>query len=169
MVSSRSVRIGVSPTDVAACSKCRVIKPMSAFFRDKTSPSGRHVQCKICKKQSTDKWRKANQTRVFMSGRRFSLLRKFHLTVPQYNTLLEEQGAACAICRNGCSSGRHLAVDHCHTTKRNRGLLCMNCNNGLGRFKDNPSLCIEAYRYLKKWRKKFAHTIPKMKGSHESN
>jgi len=43
----------------------------------------------------------------------------------KYNTLLSQQGGACAICQR-----KHiiLVVEHCHLTGRIRGLTCHRCN-----------------------------------------
>ncbi len=85
-------------------------------------------------------------------------LRKFGLTLDQFNTILESQDHSCAI----CGSAESLHVDHDHTccpTKDGscgsciRGLLCANCNNGIGRFKDSPDLLIKASEYVKRGKK----------------
>lgn len=74
-------------------------------------------------------------------------LRKYGLTVEQYQQLLKEQGGVCKICRLP-PAARRLAVDHDHDTKVIRGLLCVSCNRGLGMFRDNPNLLSEAKSYL---------------------
>lgn len=53
----------------------------------------------------------------------------------------------CEIC-NRPPNKRALALDHDHVTGKFRGWLCENCNNGLGRFKDNITLLLQAAIYL---------------------
>lgn len=77
------------------------------------------------------------------------------LTVEQIEIWREEtwykQNGRCEIC--GCYEielNKSLCVDHNHKTKKLRGLLCDKCNRGLGFFDDNPDLCREASKYLRK-------------------
>ena len=71
--------------------------------------------------------------------------------------MFENQQHRCAICHTHVSDvphksfGNPLVVDHSHSTGEVRGLLCPTCNSGLGHFKDNPELLIEASRYLKQF------------------
>jgi len=65
-----------------------------------------------------------------------------------YEKMFELQGRVCAICKEPCSKGNNLAVDHCHLTGQVRGLLCHRCNMSLGTFKDNLSLFRSASSYL---------------------
>lgn len=48
--------------------------------------------------------------------------------------MLVRQHGCCAICREACGTGRHLAVDHDHFNGRIRGLLCFRCNTSLARY-----------------------------------
>jgi Recombination endonuclease VII len=76
-------------------------------------------------------------------------------TLQDYNTMLEKQNNACAIChmpetRLDARSGKvnNLSVDHCHATGKIRGLLCNKCNKGLGHFNDNLELFHSIIKYL---------------------
>jgi hypothetical protein len=72
---------------------------------------------------------------------------RYQMTQSEYDIMLVKQHGGCAIC--GKTSGkRRLHVDHCHSTKKVRGLLCVNCNFGLGNFKDDPHMLVEAITYL---------------------
>ena len=42
------------------CSKCKVIKDISMFYRNKYKKDGRQTHCKECHNETTMKWRKAN-------------------------------------------------------------------------------------------------------------
>jgi hypothetical protein len=47
-------------------------------------------------------------------------------------------------------------LDHCHETGEFRGFLCNNCNVGLGKFKDDPVILINAIAYLQGHKEKEA-------------
>jgi hypothetical protein len=92
-----------------------------------------------------------NTTEHYRKRKKRSDLRKtFGINADQYNTMLEEQGHACAICGEKDICNRGLAVDHCHTTNRVRGLLCTNCNMALGKFQDNTDYLKKAIEYLER-------------------
>src|SRR3990167_1190384 len=75
---------------------------------------------------------------------------KFGITSSQYREMLEKQKGVCAICGGINSNGRKLAVDHSHDTGKIRNLLCSTCNHGLGHFKDNQTLLLNAVEYVRK-------------------
>lgn len=76
-------------------------------------------------------------------------LKKYGLTLDQYDELSIQQGDVCALCGNVNKNGKRLFVDHNHKTGQVRGLLCNNCNSGLGFFRDNPQILANAIEYLK--------------------
>ncbi len=77
------------------------------------------------------------------------VLRKYGLTAEQYNAMLDSQNSKCPICgyKFGQKKG-DVHVDHNHTTGQVRGLLCDKCNRGLGYFKDNSQVLLNAAAYL---------------------
>lgn len=89
-------------------------------------------------------------TRRFdMGGEHAKRLRKFGLTLSDYEFMAEFQNHACGICKTPQSKlQRKLAVDHCHSTGRIRGLLCSNCNTALGLLRDNPESIRRAARWI---------------------
>lgn len=88
----------------------------------------------------------ANPEKRYLTNRK-SDLRKYGITLEQYEKMEKKQKGLCAIC-GGKELGKKLAVDHCHTTSKVRGLLCYHCNNGLGKFKDDKQLLQKAINYL---------------------
>ena len=74
-------------------------------------------------------------------------LKKYNLTIEQYNKLIIEQDNKCLICGKP-QENKKLAIDHCHTTNKVRGLLCSRCNLGIGLFKDDPDLLLKAGQYI---------------------
>ena len=81
---------------------------------------------------------------------RRSKLKKFGLTLEDYELLLKNQNGVCAICKNRESSKMtsNLSVDHSHETGKVRGLLCARCNAGLGLLKDDIGCLQNAISYL---------------------
>ena len=73
-------------------------------------------------------------------------LKRYGITLAEYDALLEKQGGVCAICRK--RSRRRLCVDHCHLTGTIRGLLCDACNLGLGSLKEDQASLVAALAYL---------------------
>lgn len=102
-------------------------------------------------------WRDKNRERVQTYA-----LRRFGITLEQYNILLKEQDNKCAIClKPAASLNKRLAVDHDHKTGEIRGLLCNFCNHRLiGKHRDADKF-IRAANYLTKERKGWI--VPKRK------
>ena len=78
-------------------------------------------------------------------------LKMYGLTPEEYQSILEAQDHSCAICKTkDALNGKpnRMYVDHCHTTGKVRGLLCQKCNSGLGMFKDDPEMLMNAINYL---------------------
>lgn len=82
----------------------------------------------------------------------------YGLTEDDFDTLLEIQEGACAICRldeeriRDDGSTLQLSVDHIHDSAdrgRVRLLLCCRCNLALGLFRDDPVILQQAVEYLK--------------------
>jgi hypothetical protein len=75
-------------------------------------------------------------------------LRRYGISLAEYDALLARQGGVCAICRRRQSPRAKLCVDHCHLTGRMRGLLCRRCNLALGHLGDDQRTLIAALAYL---------------------
>lgn len=133
------------------------MRPREDFNKCKSRKDGLQGICKFCKpkrnrkwyeanrerkKATTDKWQRLNTDKVKGYG-----LKKYGITIEQYNLMLAAQNGVCAICKQP-EKNKNLSVDHNHATGKVRALLCEHCNRGLGHFKDNPILCSAAATYL---------------------
>jgi hypothetical protein len=145
------------------CNICKVEKSDSDFYRLKT---GRlFPYCRPCDNERKRKWAKANPdihraamrrgNRKYRACRpdrvkaqqRKRTLKKYGMSVEDYEQRLLEQGGVCQICSKNNDSQR-LAVDHCHINGRVRGLLCHRCNRALGYLGDNKELLLKCVAYL---------------------
>jgi len=103
------------------------------------------------RKQCYDKMYKQKHTKKHQKQNRSSyLVRKYNMTLEDYNKLYQKQRGKCIIC------GRwqpKLYVDHDHTTGKVRALLCNECNVGIGCLQDSSKICSKAVKYLKKYGK----------------
>lgn len=117
--------------------------------RDKSGIPRRCSKCKEIKKGigrdgfgSGIAWCRACQSRA-------NKMAKYRLTGKQLDKILNV--SACQIC-GGEFGKRGKNIDHCHSTGKVRGILCTQCNQGLGMFKDNQRLLLNAMVYLEKSR-----------------
>lgn len=86
---------------------------------------------------------------------RAQYLKKYGITVEDYENMLVSQNGVCKIChepetRMYKGTTARLSVDHDHKTNKVRGLLCDACNGCLGRMKDSPLRLRAAADYLEK-------------------
>jgi hypothetical protein len=75
-------------------------------------------------------------------------LKRYGLTINQFNNLNESQKGLCAICFRPSQNGR-LHVDHDHQTGEVRGLLCWTCNVAIGAMAENIDRLYAVIAYLK--------------------
>jgi Autographiviridae endonuclease VII len=118
------------------CPRCLTTKPTADFGWTGGARKRRQAYCQPCRRALRGK---ATPEQY----RRWSLSKRYGLTVGRYVGMAIRQGGRCAICREE----RRLEVDHDHTTGRVRGLICHSCNIGLVLLEDVPRLAA-ALRYL---------------------
>lgn len=101
----------------------------------------------------------------------YLLQRNFGITLEDYNTLLEAQGGACAVCGKLNGSDIHsgertkqLSVDHDHKTGAIRGLLCNDCNRAIGQLQENPEILRKAADYLEFHKQVFKDVCKNVEG-----
>jgi hypothetical protein len=107
-------------------------------------------------------WYQANKSIVSIKGKaarasnRESInlkrrLKKYGITLEQYNQKLVENNNSCEICKKPFTETP--AIDHDHTTGQFRSLLCDNDNTALGLMKENLATLESSMSYLKKYKK----------------
>jgi hypothetical protein len=159
-----------------ACVKCGVVQPLESFYKAPGTRDGHRGDCKDCFRARAKarypsvreaniararKWREDNLERYQANQRRMRgtpegkmrqraghLMRKFGMTIEQYEAMLEAQGGGCFICGRPLRDDISLHVDHDHSTGKVRGILCFRCNNALADFQENTQLLRKAIGYL---------------------
>ena len=127
------------------CTCCRKAHPLSNYSKNKSYSDGLSIYCKPCIRAKNATYRSKNPE----ATRANNLKSKFGLTLDEYDTMLSDQGGACAICGTDTPGGHgRFHVDHNHDTGENRGLLCHHCNVGLGHFRDSIATLSAAITYL---------------------
>jgi len=115
------------------CTTCNEIKNKFYFTKDKSVESGLSSSCKDCK--------------------RFSKIKNnYGIDKKDYLNLLKIQNNKCKICKEKLLNNKDIHLDHCHNSNIIRGILCNYCNVGLGMFKDNINLLLNAAEYLQNFK-----------------
>lgn len=131
------------------CSICKVEKDLSEFNKHKGRKFNVAGRCRQCQSIYHKKWYENNKTVMKEKFRKSSYFSRYNTTIEYYNQLLKKQNNSCAICHTKkCTTNKRFAIDHNHKTGVIRGLLCSECNTGLGKFKDDPNLLVNAIAYL---------------------
>src|SRR5580658_1161477 len=97
---------------------------------------------------------RASRPEIKQKNRATYFLRRFGISIEQWDAMLLACDGRCAICSEKFERPNEPHVDHCHQTGVVRGLLCHSCNSGLGHFRDNQQFLIQAASYLKEVTKK---------------
>lgn len=91
-----------------------------------------------------------------LSSRKHHLLKKYNMTVDEFEAWWIVFRGKCGICdidlvRPQKSRGQPMnsvCVDHDHASGKIRGLLCAGCNKGLGMFRDNKKSLKRALEWI---------------------
>lgn len=118
------------------CKPCAQAAKRASLERRPLSPEKRRLYQARYKAKHPDRQREVQQRRV---------LRKYGLTLEQYEAILAGQNGRCAICHKVSD---RLVIDHCHRTGEVRGILCGTCNVGVGMFDDSAEHLQAAIKYL---------------------
>ena len=116
------------------CGVCKLVKPLDDMERNASLKHGYGYRCRPCASEETRRQR----------------MKKYGISVEEYDALLARQNGTCAICKGPQHNGRQkrMHVDHCHETGLVRGLLCSRCNRGIGFFGHRADWMASAAGYL---------------------
>ena len=142
--------------ETKTCNACSKTKPLSDFHYSNSGSGKRKSKCKECQAKYfqeyrakntlrlQEKWRDASKRYHSYDNRRLRTLRKYNLTLDEYNDILESQDNKCLICKRKMA----LVIDHDHETGVVRGLLCNACNLAIGYFEDSTERLESAVKYI---------------------
>jgi hypothetical protein len=131
------------------CTKCKEVKPLTDFYKNKANKDGRGSYCKPCSNRNSLDWAK-NNPEAQKKHKRNSL---YKLDKDWYELTLVKQHFRCAGCLTHQKDLEYsLCVDHCHTTDKPRGLLCKPCNFALGHCDDDPDTLRRLAKYAEETR-----------------
>jgi 5-methylcytosine-specific restriction endonuclease McrA len=132
------------------CTKCKVEKTLSDFYKRKDSPIGIMPACKKCHSIKAKIYNQKNGYRAqkaqmsayqkleFVKKRRtLKRMYAYGISSEDYEKKLLMQNGCCAICKlHESKLNKTFHIDHDHKSNSVRGILCSNCNVALGMFKD---------------------------------
>lgn len=145
---------------IKVCSICKKEFPISNFRLRRGKP---RTDCKICQDTRIKEWVNENRDRVNENHRNWrarnkaitkrwwkhkNLIKKYGITLEQYDEMYTSQGGKCKICKDVYEV---LYVDHNHSTNKVRGLLCNKCNSAIGFLGEKEENFISAMEYLRSY------------------
>lgn len=126
--STRPSQVSSLPSS-KSCSKCGETKELTEFPVNTKMKLGRDSWCYLCRNTAA----KLSFEEQPEAWRDSWYLRKYGISLREYEELFESQSGICLICqRHADKFKRKLVVDHDHSTGEVRGLLCFGCNMKLG-------------------------------------
>lgn len=140
--------------DGRRCSSCRRRKEIAEFPPNAGEADGLSCYCRECVNRKGREQSKKPETAQYRRDymRRLGL-KKYGITLEQFNELFASQSGKCAICCDDLSDGvGGMSVDHDHSTTQVRGILCRLCNVGIGHFREREGALLAAIEYLKRSR-----------------
>lgn len=133
-------RVGRESAGTKYCPKCKEVKPVEEFGKNRAEKTGLTAYCKLCHNAAG----RETKQRLYGGTRYYHIQHRYGITAAEVDEMIARQGGRCMICRVG--KAEH--VDHDHKTGEVRGILCFNCNGGLGQFKDRRDTMARAIGYL---------------------
>ena len=139
------------------CPQCQSVKPLTEFHVRKSRGGQPASRCKTCSREAQRTWRskqtdyeKRRYQIVKVETRERHLVRKYGVTLADYDAMLAAQDGKCAVCLTTPETQRYgvFHVDRCHASGAVRGLLCRGCNTVLGVVNDDPAALARAIAYL---------------------
>jgi hypothetical protein len=182
MPSAEFARFKASNGALKWCPMCKHLLPVSEFYKNRRTWDGLFDRCKECasalaqahhrkrgedpeyrewRRKRTAEWREVAKAdgRLSALNKKYDL-KKYGITVEQFEAMLAAQRYRCAICKGRLKGDKGTHVDHDHADGRVRGMLCGKCNVALGGFQDDIAILRSAVKYLERDRRLNASISP---------
>jgi hypothetical protein len=142
------------------CVTCKSEKKLLEF--NESMLRMRYPVCRVCNRirvkehharpESKEKHKQWYNKTYKPIARNSYYLKKYGITLEQYDELFRNQQGKCKIClgppTRKVGKFDNFDVDHDHISGKVRGLLCSKCNIGIGYFQDSKELLKKALLYL---------------------
>lgn len=149
--SNRGTCIACQPA-TKQCSKCGETKGLGEFYRHSNTSAKLRNDCRACHLRQTLEY---DRTCSVSQKRQRRLKHKYGLDNRGWESLFNNQGSRCAVCRASVPGHVHgWHTDHNHVTGEVRGILCHHCNVMLGGSKDSGATLQLGAEYLASYRGK---------------
>ena len=123
------------------CGKCKVMKPLRQFAKNRSRKSGFHNECLHCQSE---------YNRIWFAQKNYGLSKEQAVKIIEK---VRSGEAICEICQEALELKKNgYAIDHNHSTGQVRGLLCSECNKGIGHLKEDLYIVSRITKYLEKYR-----------------
>ena len=128
------------------CPRCKISKPLTKFYKDKSRKDGLSFYCSLCKKDIRQKYDKSPKGKISKKRYRHSeqgkhvekkywLRKKYSMSMEEHKQMYADQDGKCMLCDKQIAY-KDVQTDHNHSTGVVRGLLCWSCNTKLGWFEN---------------------------------
>ena len=144
------------------CSKCKEVKPLDEFHKQKKAKDGRQSECGACANERMKEYRARPEVKKRVAEYRAkpenkkraadrNLQSKYGITMDEYNQMYNKQKGSCRMCGVHQSQiKKTLCVDHNHETGEVRELLCDKCNKALGLLDESIEIFEAGIDYLRR-------------------
>jgi hypothetical protein len=125
------------------CVRCNEVKEFADFDLNRGTVQS---HCRPCRNEYKSELRKKLSPEERRAKDRLGNLRKYGITLVEWEAMFERQERTCAICRRAQTNGHGWHTDHCHETGKVRGILCHDCNVALGAYERTILPNLERFR-----------------------
>ena len=116
----------IVPNDMKLCNVCHELKYIKEFSKMKRGNKGVKAICKKC----ISPLNKAYDNTHKDHKKEYHLIKKYNITLVDWNNMLTDQDNKCSICKIefNLSCLSNICVDHDHLNGQVRNILCKKCN-----------------------------------------
>jgi len=127
------------------CRACKQKRPLTEF-RFSLHPPRRRRKCRSCDRRRSAELNVLHRAQREAYSKRYRC-KQYGITPEDYDRMLAEQNALCAICRRPLGP-RLQTIDHCHVSGKVRGIVHASCNLMIGNAGEDIEVLRGAIAYL---------------------